>query len=220
MIAKELINFNIPSLKISDSIEKAIDLMDFYKVQQLVVADNENYLGLISLGMLENQIDQTNLLIDLLPEFPNTFATEGQHLIELLNIVQQNNIEVIAVVDQDFSFIGSITKTDLVFQFSNLLGNELGAILVLAINERDYSLAEIARLVESNDTKILSSFYSKPTNFESQNTLTLKLNRTEIGRSVATLERFGYEIIASYASEPIESVEKERYDMLIKYLEM
>lgn len=220
MIAKELINFNIPSLKISDSIEKAIDLMDFYKVQQLVVADNENYLGLISLGMLENQIDQDVLLIDLLPEFPNTFANQGQHLIELLNIVQQNNIEVIGVVDEDLSFIGSITKADLIFQFSNLLGNELGAILVLAINERDYSLAEIARLIESNDTKILSSFYSKPTNFENQNTLTLKLNRTEIGRSVATLERFGYEIIASYASEPIESVEKERYDMLIKYLEM
>jgi acetoin utilization protein AcuB len=220
MIAKELINFNIPSLKISDSIEKAIDLMDFYKVQQLVLADNENYLGLISLRMMENQIDPTNLLIDLLPEYPNTFANEGQHVIELLNIVQQNNIEVIGVVDQDFSFLGSITKADLIFQFSNLLGNELGAILVLAINDRDYSLAEIARLVESNDTKILSCFYSKPTNFESQNTLTIKLNRLEIGRVVATLERFGYEIVASYANEPIESVEKERYDMLIKYLEM
>lgn len=220
MIAQELINFNVPSLKISDSIEKAIDLMDFYKLQQLVLADNENYLGLISIGMLENQIDQTNLLIDILPEHSNTFAYEGQHVLELLNIVQQKNIEVIGVVNQGFSFVGSITKADLIFQFSNLLGNEMGAILVLAINERDYSMAEIARLVESNDTKILSSFYSKTTNFESQNTLTLKLNRTEIGRSVATLERFGYEIVASYANEPIESVERERYDMLIKYLEM
>ena len=54
-------------------------------------------------------------------------------------------------------------------------------------------------------------------NNESAN-LTLKINRENITSIVATLERFGYTVEASYAHEPVESIEQERYNMLMKYL--
>ena len=50
--------------------------------------------------------------------------------------------------------------------------------------------------------------------------LTLKINKTEISRVVATLERFGYQLIAKYQEGPEISNEKERIDILLKYLDL
>jgi acetoin utilization protein AcuB len=220
MVANELINFTIPSLKPTDSVEKAIHLMEFYHVNQLVLADQDTYFGVFDLEVLENESDQDKFLVDLMPNYIHTYALESQHLYELIAIVNKNSMEVLAILDQNLNYKGCVLKNDLVYHFSNLLSNDPGAILVLNIDDRDYSLAEIARHVEANDTKILSSFLSKSNNSEMSNTLTLKLNKQEISRAVSTLERFGYNIAASFANNPIESVEKERYEMLIKYLEI
>jgi len=35
---------------------------------------------------------------------------------------------------------------------------------------------------------------------------------------VATLERFGYDVEEAHANDPIESVDQERLDMLLRYL--
>ena len=48
--------------------------------------------------------------------------------------------------------------------------------------------------------------------------LTLKLNRRDITPLVSTLERFGYTIESAFANVPIESVDQERYDALMRYL--
>ena len=48
--------------------------------------------------------------------------------------------------------------------------------------------------------------------------LTLKLNRRDITPVVSTLERFGYQFEAAFANAPIESIDQERLDLLMRYL--
>jgi acetoin utilization protein AcuB len=79
----------------------------------------------------------------------------------LLRLVNQFGLLIIPVLHDDRSFAGSILVSDLVEHFVNELGvQEKGAVIVLKVAERSYSLSEISRLIESNGTKVLSSYYS------------------------------------------------------------
>jgi len=93
-----------------------------------------------------------------------------------------------------------------------------GGILVLSLKEIDYSLAEISRLIESNETKILSSFVAVDEYDSAMIKLTLKLNKTDLSRVIATLERFSYKIIAQFQETELLSNDKERLDLLLRYL--
>jgi hypothetical protein len=88
------------------------------------------------------------------------------------------------------------------------------------MSNRDYSMTEISRLVESNNVKIISSYFSGAAyGALDEATLTLKLNRTEISPVVATLERFGYSVEGVFASTALESPDRHRLDLLLRYLE-
>jgi acetoin utilization protein AcuB len=222
MIANELINLTIPFLKPTDTVQKGIELMDENNLTQMVLSDEKSYKGLINLDNLEDIQYSETLLADILPNHINTYATINQHIMEVLQLVQVNDLKVVAVLDNDLKFAGTISKIDLIDRFAKTLGvQEIGAVVVLGINELDYSLSEISRLVESNNVKIISSFYATSLEeYDFKNTLTLKLNRKQINTVVATFKRFGYDVLAVYANDPIENSEKENYDMLIKYLEI
>ena len=152
--------------------------------------------------------------------FEQTFVLEDQHLLEVLGLVIQHQMEVIAVLNEGQGFIGTISVNELLKHFVQELGvQEAGAILILALNERDYSLTEISRLIESNNVKIISSYFSSAAyGMPDRSRLTLKLNRRDIAPVISTLERFGYQIEAAFANAPVESIDQERLDSLLRYL--
>jgi acetoin utilization protein AcuB len=67
--------------------------------------------------------------------------------------------------------------------------------------------------------KITSSFYTSAAyGLENRPRLTLKLNRRDVTAVVSTLERFGYTIDAAFASAPIDTLDRDRLDALMRYL--
>ena len=85
------------------------------------------------------------------------------------------------------------------------------------MNVHDYSLAEISRIVESNDTKILSSHVASSYD-SSQVELVLKLNNTDLTRIIASFDRFGYTIKESYHESEQDDDLQDRYDTLMNFL--
>jgi len=221
MLAATLINPMIPILKLTDTVGTALDWMDEFRIGQLVVADAGIYKGIVSEDILFDIADSTQPMSRIIIQHEDVFATEDHHPYELLRLVNEFALDVIPVVHEGKAITGSILVRDLVERFVSELGvQEKGAVLVLKIAERDYSLSEISRLIESNGTKVLSSYYSSSESLRpaDQSLLTLKLNRTNITPVIATLERFGYDIEEAHANDPIESVDQERLDMLLRYL--
>ncbi len=81
----------------------------------------------------------------------------------------------------------------------------------------DYSLSEIARIIESNDAKILSLFvHSWPESTKIE--VTLKINRVELGAILQTFNRFNYNIKAIFSEQDDLDDLRERYDSLMNYL--
>lgn len=220
MLAAELIDPMLPALKPTDSVGQALDWMQEHRVGQLVLADQGSYRGVITEELLMDVSDDERPLSDVMRLFEQTYVYEDQHLFEILGLVIQHQMEVIAVLTEGQEFSGTISVNELLKQFGQELGvQEAGAILILNMNERDYSMAEISRLIESNNVKVISSYFSSAAyGMPDRSRLTLKLNRRDITPVISTLERFGYHIEAAFANAPVESIDQERLDSLLRYL--
>lgn len=211
----------LPTLKPQDVASRAIDWMEEFRVSQLALVENGEYKGIIEEDFVLDAADQAMELSEVQPINEGVFAFEHQHLYELLGIVQQHGLEILPVLDENHHYSGSIQVNNLLRKLADSLGvQESGAIIELQMENRDYSLTEVSRLVESNDTKIISSYYTDGTyDGESPGVLTLKLNRKEVTSVIATLERFGYYVLAVHGNSSIETPDRERLDLLLKYLE-
>lgn len=221
MLAEELINPTIPILTLQDTVAYALDMMEEHKLSQLVLADDEAYVGLINEDVLLNWHTDTDPLAKLyLPQQPIK-AHLYQHIYELIELSNQFQLVVIPVLDEDGLLAGSINVAEMMAKFAALLGvQETGAVVVLSMPAHQYSLTDISRLVEANNTKILSSYFTKADyGTLDEATLTLKLNRTDITAVVATFERFGYQVTGAFANQAIEHPDRQRLDMLMRYLE-
>ncbi|GAB3746297.1 CBS domain-containing protein [Spirosoma pomorum] len=220
MLAAELIDPMLPALKPTDTVGQALDWMQEHRIGQLVLTDQTGYQGIVSEELLMDVVNDEQPLGSVMRLFDQLYVYEGQHLFEILGIALKNRMDVIAVLSEGGEFTGTISTAELLKQFANELGvQEAGAILILNLNERDYSMAEISRLVESNNVKIISSYYASAAyGMPDRSRLTLKLNRREIAPVVSTLERFGYQIEAAFANVPVESIDQERLDSLLRYL--
>jgi len=90
--------------------------------------------------------------------------------------------------------------------------------VVLQLNHNDYSLAQIAQIVEGNDAKILGTFLASNPN-TTQIELSLKLNVTDLTSIIQTFNRYNYKVMGSYMKhDEEEDLLEDRYNLLMKYL--
>lgn len=220
MLAAELIDPMLPALKLTDTVGEALEWMQEHRIGQMVLTDQSEYKGLLSEDLLMDVADEDRPLADVMRLFEQVYAIENQHALELLALALEHRLDVLAILNEDREFMGTVSVKELLKNFASELGiTEPGAILILTINERDYSLTEISRLIESNNVKIVSSYFSSAAyGMPDRSKLTLKLNRRDIGPVVSTLERFGYNVESAFANTPIESIDQERLDLLLRYL--
>lgn len=219
MIAEELINQMIPPLKVGDTAQKALQWMDEFRVNQLPVIEKNNYRGMVSEDLIfqHNHADATLGELDLL--CTDVFVYYNQHFYDILRISNLYNIQAIAVLDEAQHFLGVVTVQDVINTFAASVSmQEQGGILVFLIDKRDYSLTEISRLVESNYAKILSTYITDDKQDSNKLRITVKINTPDLNRIVATFERYSYRIVAQFQSGQHQEVERERLDMLFKYL--
>lgn len=221
MIAEELINHMIPPLKVTDDAHKAIVWMEEFRCNQLPVVSNGELVGFIS----EEVILESNEDSKKLEEY-NLFGQKcvvgmESHFYDILRIANENKMQMVAVVDDEKKYHGIITVQDIMASFAQTAAIQMpGGILVLSMDLIDYSLAEISRYVEENNAKIISSSLIEDPLDKGKIKLTLKINQQDLSRIVATLERFGYRVIGRYQEARALEAEKERLDLLLKYLDI
>ncbi len=221
MIAEELINQMIPPLKPSDRVAKAIHWMEELRVNQLPVIENDQYKGLVSEEVIYQHNEGQALVKDLELICTNVYVAYYQHFYEILRIANTNHVQTMAVLGEEGNFLGVVTLNDTINAFAEFsFVQEAGGILVLLIDQRDYSLSEISRLVESNNAKILSTHINYDKDDASKLRVTLKINKTDLNRIVATFERFEYRIVAKFHASESQEMEKERFDSLMRFLDI
>jgi len=218
MIASDLITYDIPPLKVTDTGTKALDWMEEFKTTSLPVVSNNRYIGLINESDILDRNDSDEIIETYNLTFKKPLGYQNQHLFEIISIMAENDITVLPIVDVNEQYVGLITSETIIKEFAKAVSvNNLGSIITLEVNLRDYSLAEIAKMVESDDAKILSSFITSHTD-SNKLEVTLKINKTDISRILHTFERFNYVVTASYNETDYHKDLKDRYDEFMRFL--
>ena len=220
MRAYKLINEEIPPLKHSDTAEKALNWMEEFKVSHLAVLKNGNYVGLVSESNILDQMEIEKTLDELFQHLPRPSVDSKDHIYQVLSRVSELKLSVIPILDENEQYLGC-TNVQLLMSVIANTGSikENGGIIVLEIANTDYSLVEIAQIVESNEAKILSSYIMSSvdsTNIE----VTLKINKIELDSIIRTFERYDYSIKASFQKSGNDTDLQFRYDALMNYLNL
>lgn len=219
MIALELINHMIPPLKPNDNGHKAMIWMEELRMNQLPVVERGVFRGFITEEIILEDNDNTKSVLDYELEGIQCVVKTDQHFYDVIKAATDHELQMVAVLNANGHFEGVIGLEDTINAFAESTAvQQPGAILVMIMNQRDYSLAEISRLVEGENARILSAAVNSDPKDQSLLRVTLKLNKTEVSHITASLERFGYRIIGRFQEEEIKSNDQERYDLLMRYL--
>lgn len=218
MIAAELISYEIPPLKPSDTGSKVLQWMEEFKVKDMVVVKSKKYIGIIEETDLldRNNIDDKLETYSL--DLKKPFVFKNQHIFEVIGLFVEFDVDVLPVLNENSEYLGLITSKKILQYLSEIVSvANQGSIITLEMNAVDYSMAEIAKIVESDDAKILASFItSHPDTTKIE--VTLKINKTDITRVLHTFDRFNYTVTASFNESEYHQDLKNRYDEFMRFL--
>ncbi len=218
MLATDLLSSIIPTVAPTESASTALELMDVFKVSHLPVVDGDEYIGLISDTIIYDLDNADRKICECHLHLPTPAVRGSQHIFEVIDMLSKTMLTTLPVVNDNGQYLGVIGISDLAFELSHLLSSENpGAIIELEMNVYDYSLSQIAQIVESNDSKVLS-LHVRNTSPDTI-VVTIKLNRTDVSGVIQTFERYNYNITAVHSvNEQYSSMLQDRLNSFIKFL--
>jgi acetoin utilization protein AcuB len=220
MLTIDLINNNIPRLQLQDSIIKAVQLVNDFRVTHLPVVSEDTYLGLLSEEDLLDAEDEKMTVEVLQQYFLQAAVKDNMHFLNAVNVSIQFDTNIVPVINEEGELAGVISTIDLLKTLGNFAGaNEIGGIIVLEMERSQFAISEISRIVESNDCTILH-LNTNSDAVTGMLTVTLHINKREISAVVATFERFEYDVIYYFGNENFENEIHSNYRHLMNYLDI
>ena len=218
MIAEQLINYMVPPLKPSDDITRAKQWMDEFRVKELPIVDSGKLLGYVS----EELLYDAEILHPEVGLYPligqEVLVAPWKHYYDILKILSENQMDVVAVIDNE-EFKGVVLRDDILKEFSKTaIVNSGGAIIILQTSLKDYSLADISRIVEMNGSIVLGANVRPKTEDTSLIEIVIRINSQDVNQISTGLNKSGYNVISSFNTEDNSFDEEERYGLLMKYL--
>lgn len=218
MIAKDLLSKEILPLTLSDTGVTALHWFDEFKVSHIPVVNGLEFCGLVSeediytSNSFEETIEKHNLTLNKIS------VVQSQHFYVVIRLFAEYKLSLLPVVDENNHYLGVITQQDLINNLSMITAvDNPGGIIVLELNVNDFSLSEIAQIIESNDAKLLSLYMkSHPDSLRME--LTLKVDKMDIQPILQTFIRYDYTIKASFFESDYTDSLRDRYNLLMNYL--
>jgi acetoin utilization protein AcuB len=218
MLAGDLITDEIPPLKVTDTVEVALDWMEQFKVAHLPVVNNRELVGLVAeTDLLDYEHPDEQINVSKL-HLMRPVVHHYQHTYDIVRLMSSMNLTVVPVVDEKEMYKGCITLRGIIQNLSNMAAVQSpGGVIVLELNQHDYSVTQIGNIIESNDAKILSlhvSSHPDSTKLE----VTIKVNREDLSAIIQTFNRYSYSVKATFQHGDFNRGLEDRLNEFIHYL--
>lgn len=218
MIVKEYISYDCPVAIPRYFPSEVLDLMNDFKIRQIPYIVDGEYTMLLD----EMQIDELDfdkpLEVQLRNDFVNPHCYEHQHLLEVVPLFGLHNLTLLPVLNEEKSYAGVLLPEDILSALgASLSPKQEGAIIVLDVALHDYSLSQIAQIVESDDAKILQLFVTESQD-KSRLEVIIKVNQTSVARMLQTFYRYNYSVQATYSSTDNLDDLSDRYASFMRFL--
>jgi predicted transcriptional regulator len=218
MLAGDLITDEIPPLKITDTVEMALDWMEQFKVSHLAVVNNRELIGLVSeTELLDYEHPEEQISISKL-HILKPAIHYYQHTYDLLRLMSSLNLSLIPVIDENELYKGCITLQGIVQNLSSMASvQNPGGVIVLEMNQHDYSVTQIGNIIEGNEAKILSLHVSSQPD-STKIEVTIKVNRENLTPIIQTFYRYNYSVKAIFQNKDFNKGFDDRLNEFIHFM--
>lgn len=205
--------------KALDSREKIADVQDFFAdvpFSHFPILNEGVFIGNISADDVDT-FDTDKMVSDYRYTLEAFFARENMIWLDVLEVFAKNHTNVVPVLNEENTYTGYYELEDIVkFFHETPFLKEPGGIIVVQKSIVDYSMSQVAQIVESNNGKLLGMFVSDASAEDIQ--ITIKITLGAMNDIIQTFRRYNYEIISEHQEDNYLNSLKERSEYLDKYL--
>lgn len=222
MLVKDFITKEIPVLKCSDTGKYALALMDDFKIRHLPLINEGlgTYRAIVSEKELLAASDLSCKLDDILYLQTETWSIREDALfMDAIAMMARHELSLLPVVANNDEYVGAITEDDAFHALTDYAQAETsGSVILLKVQPVDYSMSDIARIVESNHAQVLS-LLTTPADEKGNLNVMLKINREDASAVIRSFERFNY-LVTGYSSKNgvIDETFQQRINEFIHYI--
>src|SRR5690606_12494597 len=157
MTVQNILSLDLDPLAATDTVADALVHFAGSDVEHLPVVNADGRLvDLVSEVELEEQADPSALL-ETIGGLGALSVGPDVHLSEAASRLAAHHLSVLAVADAEGRYVGLVERHSVVEHFAHMLSTGTpGAILILEVAPRDYSLGRFSYLIEQTDAKVLS----------------------------------------------------------------
>ena len=199
-----------------DKIEVVQELFDESHFSHFPILENGIYMGSIAAEDIET-FESDKKIADYKYAIVGFFVRTNTIWIDVLEVFAKNKTNLVPVLDENNNYIGYYEMVDVMqFFHETPFLKEPGGIIIIKKRVLDYSMSQIAQIVESNNGKLLGMFISEADVEFVQ--ITLKISTGAMNEIIQTFRRYNYDIISEHLEDNYINNLKERSDYLDKYL--
>lgn len=219
MLATDLIEEDVPIVSCSTTVDEVLEIMTEYKTSQLPVVENGDLIGIVTDTDIDDMPGETKIEF-YKNEFLGYMINERQLVSDVVKVLKENDLVLVPVINDERKYLGSITPRAIVEYYGKTLAIENGcSVFVLHMNRNDYSLGEIAQIVEGNNAKIFA-VQVFPELDEKSISVVLSIKAEDNSGLMQSFHRYDYNVTASYDKDQFHEDLKNRFEELMKYINM
>ena len=214
MLMLSHLNYDLPVLRLTDSVAKALKSLRAQGVYALAVVENKQYIGLVSAEILSQALSPEQSLSDLKNHFSSFRMEEEEDVLASLPWFDEPSCDIIAITNADNQFRGYLTKTEV----GNLLlnsgvENKNGGIIRIPFQASRDSLSTIIRIIEEENGFVVRSIFQEPN-------VVLQVQTETFGKIISNLERHGIFIEKAFVFGEQLEVDQDRFDHLMRFIDL
>lgn len=214
----DYINNDFKALDSQETIDNVQDFFAEVNFSHFPVVEESIYIGSIASEDAET-FDSDKKIIHYRYTLEGFYARTNMIWLDLMEVFARNHTNIVPVLDDENKYVGYYEITDVIKFFNETpFLKEQGGIIVVEKTIPDYSMSQIAQIVESNGGKLLGAFISG-TDINSIQ-ITVKIGLGGMNEIIQTFRRYDYKIISEHKEDNYLASLKERSDYLDKYLNM
>lgn len=213
---KDYITNDYKAIETQETIGAVQDFFDDLTFSHFPIIEEGIFIGSIAADDIET-FDSDKKVTDYRYTLEHFFARTNMIWLDVLEVFAKNHTNLVPILDENNKYIGYYEIEDVIkFFHETTFLKERGAIIIVSKNSIDYSMSQIAQIVESNNGKLLGLFISN----SDVNTIevTLKISVGSLNEIIQTFRRYNYDIISEHNEDNYINSLKERSDYLDKYL--
>ena len=205
-------------LSTTDSVAEALFELAEAHVAHLPVLDPSGHLDSIATEAALRAHPDPDAPLGALVAGEPVSITVDTHVFDAAHVMRQHGLSVVPVLEDGGRYAGLVVRNDVFGQLAHMLATEEpGAIVVLEVARADFSLGQVAQIVEQNGVRILSvSTEDDPG--AGRVRVTLKLNVTDTARVRHVMAHYDYRVVAVF--DEAEDNLQERAEAFLRYLDL